>query len=175
MKNKIPWVDESNMTPKQVEESRWRRLEQAKAKKRMEHDKNLPANCHGCSVGMRWSKDETLKLLQSIIAKSKAIKKTEVHLVDLCMEFNRTDNGILSRLRYLGLMIRNGESFSLKPNPYMSRKNSERLALEYPQCAQFLLDMGWRKDHLNRLVSPVWWTMIQFSRKGMNYGKEIDW
>lgn len=174
-KKKIPWVDESNMTPAQVEESRWQRLEQAKAKKRMKHDKNLPQNCHGCSVGMRWTKPETLKLLQSIMAKTKSVKNTEVRLVDLCMEFNRTDNGILGRLRSLGLMVRKKEGFSLAPVQYMSRKNSEKLSFEYPDCVEYLISVGWRKDHLNRLVSPVWWTMIYFTRKGMQQGKELDW
>ena len=174
-KRVIPWVDETGMSPKQKEESRWRILEQVKAQKRMKHDKNLPANCHGCSVGMRWTKTETLKLLQSVVNKSKNKKNTEVRLVDLCMEFNRTDNGILTRLRTLGLMVRRGEGFDLKPNQYMSRKNSEKLAFELPQCAEYLVSVGWRKDHLNRFVSPVWWTMIHFTRKGMQDGKEIDW
>ena len=173
--NKIPWIDESNMTPRQVEESRWRRLEQAKAMKRMKHDKNLPENCHGCAVGMRWTKPETLKLLKSIIAKSKAIKNTEVRLVELCMEFNRTDNGILGRLRSLGLMIRKDEGFSLVPVQCMSRKKSEKLSFEYPDCAEYLISVGWKKDQFNRLVSPVWWTMIHFTREGMQNGKEIDW
>jgi hypothetical protein len=171
----IPWIDESNMTPAQVEESRWRRLEQAKAKKRMKHDKNLPADCHGCLVGARWTKPETISLIQELIAQTKGKKRTEVLLADFCRKFNRTDNGILYRLRLLGLLIRKEGEFSYKPLQHMSRKNSEALAFKFPEVVEILLSNGWRKDHLNRFVSPVWFTMIHFSRKGMSEGKELDW
>lgn len=172
-KKKIPWVDESNMTPAQVEESRWQRFQQEKAKKRMKHDRGLPANCQGCSVGMRWTPVEVYNLVSFVISETKGKRNTKLMMVDLCMKFNRTSSGILSKLQEVGI-IRFIE-FTYKPCPGIGIRKLINLSMKMDDVVTLLIKNGWKRTRGGTLLCPEWWLHVKISSRGMNDGKDICW
>lgn len=130
------------------EELAWNRFQQARAKRRMKHDKNLPEDCEGCAVGMRWRVEEDV-LLISMLAPHMQMK-------DFCHALNRSAGGIKGRLVTLGL----GGGFPFKHTWLIRRKKVQSFDSKVYDA---LIKAGWvEKPFKGCLDAPHWWRDAQF-------------
>lgn len=137
------------------EELAWNRFQQARAKRRMKHDKNLPEGCEGCAVGMRWKVEEDV-LLISMLAPHMQMK-------DFCHALNRSAGGIKGRLVTLGL----GGGFPFKHTWLIRRKKVQSFDSKVYDA---LIKAGWvEKPFKGCLDAPHWWRDAQFHFEGFNF------
>ena len=137
------------------EELAWNRFQQSRAKRRMKHDKNLPADCEGCAVGMRWRVEEDV-LLISMLAPHMQMK-------DFCHALNRSAGGIKGRLASLGL----GGGFPFKHTRLIRNKKVQTLDTKVYDA---LIKAGWvEKPFKGCLDAPHWWRDAQFHFEGFDF------
>ena len=137
------------------EELAWNRFQQARAKRRMKHDKNLPNDCEGCAVGMRWRVEEDV-LLISMLAPHMQMK-------DFCHALNRSAGGIKGRLVTLGL----GGGFPFKHTWLIRRKKVQSFDSKVYDA---LIKAGWvEKPFKGCLDAPHWWRDAQFHFDGFDF------
>lgn len=137
------------------QELAWNRFQQARAKRRMKHDKNLPEDCEGCAVGMRWRVEEDV-LLISMLAPHMQMK-------DFCHALNRSAGGIKGRLVTLGL----GGGFPFKHTWLIRRKKVQSFDSKVYDA---LIKSGWvEKPFKGCLDAPHWWRNDQFHFSGFDF------
>lgn len=137
------------------EELAWNKFQQSRAKRRMKHDKNLPADCEGCAVGMRWKVEEDV-LLISMLA-------SHMQMKDFCNALNRSAGGIKGRLATLGL----GGGFPFKHTWLIRRKKVQSFD---PKVREALIKAGWvEKPFTGCLDAPHWWRGAQFHFDGFDF------
>ena len=137
------------------EELAWNKFQQARAKRRMKHDKNLPADCEGCAIGMRWRVEEDV-LLISMLAPHMQMK-------DFCNALNRSAGGIKGRLATLGL----AGGFPFKHTWLIRHKKVQSFDTKVYEA---LIKAGWvEKPFKGCIDAPHWWRDAQFHFEGFHF------
>lgn len=145
----------TNRIARKTEQQRWNELQEHIAKRYMKHAKNLPEGCHGCMVGMKWTADETVKLIE-------AIDLNRLMVADLCNQLNRTANGITGRLIRLGVLRWDG--IRIVPCDIIAKR---RINAMDESIVESLLRKGWTSNSIGQLVSPEQWYKVRIIYTGL--------
>ncbi|WJZ27903.1 hypothetical protein NCTGTJJY_CDS0024 [Serratia phage 92A1] len=118
------------------------------AQRRAKHESNLHQECSGCRVGLKWTEQEDIELINTLTA---CMFNNTLNLIQLSKCTDRPIWGLISRLKKLGLITNVRGYYAPSYKVWRPKVSSHNIN-------ETLKSLGWYYDlSYKNIRSPDWW------------------